>query len=401
MSHHRPRASDFDPPTRDQRSPSPSHHQRQQQRRPSPNYERGNQQNRLTPEESLDRHHRNHHHHQQERPRENNYSNGGYRQGGRDDFFEKRRLDRANAPVIGLWPKSPTQAYGEEKQKKKGSSSKKEDRHRSSKDKKKHKSSRTKHHRSSDDDSGTDQSDDHNRSHKKHKSRRRKKKYESESEDESSDDERARRSKKRKGKSKSVELDDRKEEEDDDVWMEKEVAPPTTTTTIQPETTPPKKESLPGPSRPIATPIEQPVETGRAESLVDDEEDVGEVGPMPYNHATGKAMDPKEFGRALRPGEGSAMAAFIEAGERIPRRGEIGLTGTEIEKFENVGYVMSGSRHRRMNAVRIRKENQVISAEEKRGILKMQAEEKAKREGQIISSFRELVDTKLQETGQN
>jgi hypothetical protein len=43
-------------------------------------------------------------------------------------------------------------------------------------------------------------------------------------------------------------------------------------------------------------------------------------------------MDPKEFGRALRPGEGSAMAAFIEAGERIPRRGEIGLTGTEIEK---------------------------------------------------------------------
>lgn len=42
-----------------------------------------------------------------------------------------------------------------------------------------------------------------------------------------------------------------------------------------------------------------------------------------------------------------------------------------------------------MNAVRIRKENQVISAEEKRGILKMQAEEKAKREGQIVSSFRE------------
>lgn len=167
------------------------------------------------------------------------------------------------------------------------------------------------------------------------------------------------------------------------------------------------KETLPGPSRPVTKP--EPPQAANVTKPMDEddkakeeeEEDGGEVGPMPYNHATGKAMDPKEFGRALRPGEGSAMAAFIEAGERIPRRGEIGLTGTEIEKFENVGYVMSGSRHRRMNAVRIRKENQVISAEEKRGILKMQAEEKAKREGQIISSFRELVDTKLQEAGQS
>jgi hypothetical protein len=39
--------------------------------------------------------------------------------------------------------------------------------------------------------------------------------------------------------------------------------------------------------------------------------------------------------------------------------------------------------------VRLRKENQVITAEEKRGILKMQAEEKAKRESQIVASFRE------------
>ncbi|EGG04967.1 uncharacterized protein MELLADRAFT_30242, partial [Melampsora larici-populina 98AG31] len=88
----------------------------------------------------------------------------------------------------------------------------------------------------------------------------------------------------------------------------------------------------------------------------DSDSDPTEVGPMPYNPVAGKAMDPKEFGCALRPGEGSAMAASIEAGERIPRRGEIGL---------KAGYVMSGSRHRRMNAVRIRKENQVISAEEK------------------------------------
>jgi TolB-like protein len=77
------------------------------------------------------------------------------------------------------------------------------------------------------------------------------------------------------------------------------------------------------------------------------------------------------------------MAAYVKEGERIPRRGEIGLQSEQIEKYENVGYVMSGSRHRRMNAVRVRKENQVISAEEKRGILNLQREEKAKRENQV------------------
>lgn len=57
----------------------------------------------------------------------------------------------------------------------------------------------------------------------------------------------------------------------------------------------------------------------------------------------------------MRPGEGAAMQAFVAAGQRIPRRGEIGLAPEQIEKFENIGYVMSGSRHKRMNAVRLRK----------------------------------------------
>lgn len=56
----------------------------------------------------------------------------------------------------------------------------------------------------------------------------------------------------------------------------------------------------------------------------------------------------------MRPGEGAAMAAFAADGQRIPRRGEIGLTSEEIDKYEQSGYVMSGSRHRRMNAVRMR-----------------------------------------------
>lgn len=103
QQHHSPRASHFI----DNDEPS-SHHQRE--RRPSPNYTRGEQQNsrRLTPEQSLDQHH----------PQHRQPFHNGYRQGGRDEFFEKRRLDRENAPVIGLWPKSPTHAYGAEKKKK-------------------------------------------------------------------------------------------------------------------------------------------------------------------------------------------------------------------------------------------------------------------------------------------
>jgi hypothetical protein len=50
------------------------------------------------------------------------------------------------------------------------------------------------------------------------------------------------------------------------------------------------------------------------------------------------------FGKALLAGEGDAMAAFVNEGKRIPRRGEIGLTPDEISAYENQGFVMSGSR---------------------------------------------------------
>lgn len=88
------------------------------------------------------------------------------------------------------------------------------------------------------------------------------------------------------------------------------------------------------------------------------------------------------------------MAAFAASGQRIPRRGEIGLDAQKIEEFEASGFVMSGNRHKRMNAVRMRKENQVISAEEKRAILNLQKEERMKKEGAIISQ----VSLQLQET---
>lgn len=130
-----------------------------------------------------------------------------------------------------------------------------------------------------------------------------------------------------------------------------------------------------------------------------DDEDNDDVGPQPVRAALDGKIDERAYGGALLRGEGSAMAAYIQNNERIPRRGEIGLTSDEIEKYEASGYVMSGSRHRRMNAVRLRKENQVISAEEKRGILKLQKEEKEKREQLIIGGFKEILEEKLKGTG--
>ncbi|KAI9355384.1 ras-induced vulval development antagonist-domain-containing protein [Zopfochytrium polystomum] len=120
------------------------------------------------------------------------------------------------------------------------------------------------------------------------------------------------------------------------------------------------------------------------------------IGPVPYVEPE-KKLDERAYGGALLAGEGSAMAAFIQSGKRIPRRGEIGLTSEEIETFENVGYVMSGSRHRRMNAVRIRKENQVISAEEKNALLLFNQQEKVRKENETIALLKEMVAEKMKE----
>ncbi|KAL8283262.1 hypothetical protein RQP46_006040 [Phenoliferia psychrophenolica] len=289
---------------------------------------------------------------------------GGYQQGGGggggqrgpgggDDWFEQRRKERDNSHV-NIWPASPKAPARELSPVGGGRKS----------SSRKHKSSKSRRHRhdSVSTDSETDSDDDRRRSSKKHRSSkhhssskhhkssksRSSRKREHGSGDDDGDD-RASRS----GSAGAVAVRPRADEDDDDedMWVEKEVAP-----------------------------------------VLDDDDE--EVGPLPL-HLQGQKGGRNAYGGALLKGEGSAMAAFVENGERIPRRGEIGMESSQIEMFETMGYVMSGSRHRRMNAVRVRKENQVISAEEKRGILKMQAEEKAKRENQIVASFKEIVDQKL------
>lgn len=133
---------------------------------------------------------------------------------------------------------------------------------------------------------------------------------------------------------------------------------------------------------------EDPSEVMWVEKTCIDEHLVGPEAPLTHASQDDRPLD---FGHALLPGEGAAMAEFVRAGKRIPRRGEIGLTSDEIADFEKSGYVMSGSRHRRMEAVRLRKENQIYSADEKRALASFNQEERRKRESKILSSFREMV----------
>jgi len=72
-------------------------------------------------------------------------------------------------------------------------------------------------------------------------------------------------------------------------------------------------------------------------------DDSAPVGPLPVA-AHDDHLKERAYGGALLPGEGSAMAAYVQEGKRIPRRGEIGLNSDQIESFESAGFVMSGSR---------------------------------------------------------
>lgn len=140
------------------------------------------------------------------------------------------------------------------------------------------------------------------------------------------------------------------------------------------------------------------------------------VGPQPGQDGVVMATHAAQhYGEDLLPGEGSAMAAFVREGKRIPRRGEVGLTSDEIERYETAGFVMSGSRHQRMNAVRIRcgwrvcwliltvlitcpphsKENQVYSAEEKAALAMFNFEENKRKEAKVLEDMKKLVEKTL------
>lgn len=296
-------------------------------------------------------------------------------------FLMDRQALRESIPWVNIWEASPSPPREKETQKESGrkrkrsesrSGSDREDvdsggerdrerRKRSSRSDSRSRSDRRRHRRRKRSDSRSrSRSQDDSRRHSSGRSRRRKSgrrkgkskrsrrsRYSDSDEDSSSSrspsysqsPKRKRKRKRRKGGDEEEELE----------WTEKEVLPP-------------------------ALLIEQSLE---------------EVGPRPLPE-----VQVGSYGGQLLKGEGEAMAKFVQQNKRIPRRGEVGLSADQIETFEDMGYVMSGSRHKVMNAVRIRKENQVYSAEEKKAFMLLRMEEKAKRENQILADFREMLAEK-------
>ncbi len=124
-----------------------------------------------------------------------------------------------------------------------------------------------------------------------------------------------------------------------------------------------------------------------------------DVGPKPLvvEGETSIANAKADYGQALLAGEGTAMAQYVQKEMRIPRRGEVGWSSTEIDQFEDLGYVMSGSRHARMTAVRLRKENQVLSAEDKRTMALLALEERKKKETELLGEFRSMIQEQTKE----
>lgn len=150
--------------------------------------------------------------------------------------------------------------------------------------------------------------------------------------------------------------------------------------------------------------VDKPVTLSNTPSCTNEveEEDFGNFGPAaPFSLASSStttgAGAPQQYGDHLLSGEGPALAEFIRRNERIPRRGEVGYDGDRIQQFEELGYVMSGSRHKRMEAVRKRKENQIFSAEEKRLLLISETKKRQEKESKVLEEMRHLIRKKEHE----
>lgn len=290
---------------------------------------------------------------------------GGYRSGGITSNDLSARRAQRDASTVSVWPKSPERPYEELLAREAGKDRKRDRKHKHSKREKKSSKSK-KHHRrrrdTSDSESSSDTETDDSREQRRRRRKREEKRHRTQS-PEPHDHSRGKTSPK---------VDDL---DDDSAWVVKG----------DPAPAPAQGMSILGSaSATTTTTATEPGATSRGVALAgalarvgEDEEDE-EVGPqLPVEMTTGGSSAVKYDSKAyvpsplymseanpppsssrryahMRPGEGAAMAAFAADGQRIPRRGEIGLTSEEIDKYEQSGYVMSGSRHRRMNAVRMR-----------------------------------------------
>ncbi|VIO88253.1 conserved hypothetical protein,hypothetical protein [Brugia malayi] len=146
--------------------------------------------------------------------------------------------------------------------------------------------------------------------------------------------------------------------------------------------------------------VEVTAEMREAEAAREKLEEAAMIGPAIPDHLQQKhaaLIDTTKrvnYGKDMLRGEAAAMASYIAQGKRIPRRGEIGLSSAEISEYEKIGYVMSGTRHKSMEATRLRKENQVMTAEEKRLLSGFTHDERKKKEEIVLQQFRSFIESK-------
>ena len=139
---------------------------------------------------------------------------------------------------------------------------------------------------------------------------------------------------------------------------------------------------------------------GNIDSILDIEPllnlEMASVGPEPMKVEFSKNMEWRYYMRAgLKREEAEMIAQYVKEGKRIPRRGEVGMTSQDIEKFESLGYVMSGMRNSRMNKMRVKKEQMLYTVEEKKALAIYNLEEKQRRERNIINEMKIMWKNKL------
>lgn len=126
-------------------------------------------------------------------------------------------------------------------------------------------------------------------------------------------------------------------------------------------------------------------------------EDSYSIGPE-LPEAIKAAFETNMVTKNAKAGEGVQLAEIIDEQSRIPRRGEVGHSEADIDHYENAGYIMSGNRHRRMEAVRLKKESQIYSVEEKRALQIYTRQERENKETAVIQQFKDMVNQRTLET---
>ena len=84
-------------------------------------------------------------------------------------------------------------------------------------------------------------------------------------------------------------------------------------------------------------------------------------------------------------GELSNTSQQEQTKQSSPRRTEFGHDAKDIERFEQMGFVMSGNRRKRKH------QQQSLDEASRKAGFKLQKEEKALRETELVARFKEMI----------